>query len=405
MSAKFLVFSSQYPVAERIQKIFLLSVSAFTSICVHLRSSVVKVSALFCLFSFFCGYLSAKPAAVDYDFGTVNIGTPLKHLFQWKNPSKKQVKVGDVAFSCTCMKLLSKNEFIAPGGTLDVEVGWVAEKVGVLKFEVLVVIEGLDKPLSFKIKGAGEDPHSKPIPTAYLESGALQQMITDKAPLLMIDLRSPDKFVQFNLPGSIPMTVAQVKTRDDMKKQTLILIPEIETPTFWQEYQALIGEGFQSVRVLKGGLQAWKHSGYPLGGMNAAAKVLVMDIDPSSAYEVLRNGHYVLVNAGNQKISFKSTVIKPVPVNELLNQNKPAYDGIILAGESSPATSGKISQKLPGINLYSVTGGINDLNEIVAIRETVTKPGVMTVGSSGMTLVSGSSSSPGSGGGCGGCPK
>jgi rhodanese-related sulfurtransferase len=119
-------------------------------------------------------------------------------------------------------------------------------------------------------------------------AGVLQQVKGGRETLL-IDVRSPEAFGRFRIPGSINIPMHFVKTKPFIKKKPFILLDEgFRYGTLTEGCGTLVDAGFPC-SVLYGGLTAWRDAGgslegdhatwQRLGDMSAAALFLEKDWD------------------------------------------------------------------------------------------------------------------------------
>ncbi|MBN2468906.1 MAG: hypothetical protein JXD19_12230 [Deltaproteobacteria bacterium] len=88
----------------------------------------------------------------------------------------------------------------------------------------------------------------------------------EKQDIVLVDIRSPEKFEQFSIPGSINIPLFAVKTKAFLKSQLLVLVDEgYRICRLERACGDLRKSGF-AVRYLKGGLSSWRDTGAPLTG-------------------------------------------------------------------------------------------------------------------------------------------
>ena len=97
----------------------------------------------------------------------------------------------------------------------------------------------------------------------YISVDKVAQMIIEKDPsLLLIDVRSPQQYKEFSLPGALNIPIDSLLLE---KNQQLFLNPDVYTVVFYSngnslaDYAWLITKdaGFRSLYVMEGGLNAW----------------------------------------------------------------------------------------------------------------------------------------------------
>lgn len=94
----------------------------------------------------------------------------------------------------------------------------------------------------------------------------MMQKIQQKQGLFLIDIRHEKQFNTFKIPGSMNMPLSFIKTKPFLKTKPIILIHQsIAYSEMVQLVKELNDTGFQ-VKILQGGLAAWKHKGGTLVG-------------------------------------------------------------------------------------------------------------------------------------------
>ena len=88
-----------------------------------------------------------------------------------------------------------------------------------------------------------------------IEPAELASWIAQRKPVLILDLRAPDAFAQFHIPGAKNMSFDQL-AKADLPKDQPILLYSADGVRAGQAWTILAGRGLD-VRVLKGGLRAW----------------------------------------------------------------------------------------------------------------------------------------------------
>ncbi len=83
------------------------------------------------------GTVTAEPAEV-FSFGTANLQVPLTNVFTLRNTGPEAFSVVSVRPSCECLEVLAHPAAIGAGGTGNVEVRYVPDKVGQVDYRVLV---------------------------------------------------------------------------------------------------------------------------------------------------------------------------------------------------------------------------------------------------------------------------
>ena len=92
----------------------------------------------------------------------------------------------------------------------------------------------------------------------------------------LIDIRSPEKFYSYRVPGSINLSPYEIKTKASLKSKHLVLMGDkaslLETGLLCRELKE---QGFRKVNIVKNGINYWK---YKLIGRDAKS-VNLWDLD------------------------------------------------------------------------------------------------------------------------------
>ena len=74
----------------------------------------------------------------------------------------------------------------------------------------------------------------------------------------LVDVRPPTQFRRFHIAGSVNIAPFAVKTNPTLKSERVVLIGETLSACFLERLrERLLNNGFQDVRILDGGIQAW----------------------------------------------------------------------------------------------------------------------------------------------------
>jgi rhodanese-related sulfurtransferase len=117
---------------------------------------------------------------------------------------------------------------------------------------------------------------------------------------LLIDVRSPEAFGRFRIPGSINIPLHFVKTKPFLKKKPFILLDEgFRYGLLAEECRKLADAGFPC-SVLYGGLTAWRDDGGTLEGDHAAWRSL--GNMPAAAFFLEKGGEdWLMIDVSRQR--------------------------------------------------------------------------------------------------------
>jgi rhodanese-related sulfurtransferase len=114
--------------------------------------------------------------------------------------------------------------------------------------------------------------------------------------LLVADLRPSREFEGIRIPGSVNFPVRELKTKLYLRERRLLLVdrgyrgPELEAAC-----RNMRDSGFHTVRVLAGGLEAWRRHIGPLAGEGLAEAALYR-VGPEILEGGLRHGEWVVID-------------------------------------------------------------------------------------------------------------
>lgn len=98
-----------------------------------------------------------------------------------------------------------------------------------------------------------------------------------KGQLTLVDIRSPEKFSRYRIPGSLNIPAHILKTKAFLKSRHVVLVDEGQgVSQLLAACKQLRRAGFMKVSVLRGGLNYWRHKVGPLQGDKSAQRELDM---------------------------------------------------------------------------------------------------------------------------------
>ena len=103
-------------------------------------------------------------------------------------------------------------------------------------------------------------------PTLYIAPEEVWRKIWEKKDILLIDVRSSDKFEAFRIAGSINMPLFSIKNKAILQSKYLVIFNEgFEYRNLEKECKYLRTRGF-NISILNGGLNFWRQTCGPLEG-------------------------------------------------------------------------------------------------------------------------------------------
>ena len=92
------------------------------------------------------------------------------------------------------------------------------------------------------------------------------QKLKEKQDFILIDVRNPNEFEKFRIPGSINIPLFALKTKTFLKSKPLVLVNEGHRYKQLTEECAILSETGFTISILDGGLYQWRRKGGPLEG-------------------------------------------------------------------------------------------------------------------------------------------
>jgi rhodanese-related sulfurtransferase len=163
----------------------------------------------------------------------------------------------------------------------------------------------------------------------------------------LIDIRHESYFKKLHIPSSINIPLFALKTKSFLKKQNIILINQgYGYQNMLATFRILDHNGFQSVKILKGGLNAWYQADRPIVGDIFQLRELNL-IPPDALYADQMFQHILIVEIyKNNQIGIDQYFPKLIPVqlkttsaaldtinNHIINDKKTPLYVVIIFGK------------------------------------------------------------------------
>jgi rhodanese-related sulfurtransferase len=110
---------------------------------------------------------------------------------------------------------------------------------------------------------------------SFIESAELRRRLEHATETIVIDVRTPEEFIGplGHIPGARNIQVGELSARlwgrEEMRNTPIVLV--CKTHKRSANGAALLRDaGFEQVSVLRGGMEEWKRSGYPVDSQRAA---------------------------------------------------------------------------------------------------------------------------------------
>ena len=245
------------------------------------------------------GARAADPADV-FQFGTASLGVPLTNRFLLRNEGAGPVEVKSAIPSCECIVVTNWTSVILGGNAGIVDVTFVPDKPGEVDYRVYVQTTDPERPeIEYAIRGRvvdGSRPQTVRDMALYLDLQDVKQLMNNPERATWIDVRSPDKHGLVRIPGALQIPLYAVKTKDFLRGRSVVLVDDGHgSSALEEECGKLRAMGFSDVRILYGGLNAWRQ----LGGILEGNAGRVLDrVPPSALHEIADSADWLMVDAG-----------------------------------------------------------------------------------------------------------
>jgi len=148
---------------------------------------------------------------------------------------------------------------------------------------LMIAITGFPCYLSAKQKPASPKL-KKHNPSLAISVDSVLFKLKQKQNITLVDIRKPEEFEKVRIPGSINIPLHAVKTKAFLKSQPIVLVNNGYQYTLLEkECKNLKSKGFK-VKILKGGLNCWRHKKAPFAGDVFSQKEL-NKVSPRAFYQ------------------------------------------------------------------------------------------------------------------------
>ena len=278
----------------------------------------------------------------------------------YRNEGPAPVELKRVAPGCDCITVLSHPETVAPGASARIACVYRSTVPGNIRTVVDVFGADPAQPaFSFGVTGFVAEK-------AWLASA--QEAMAGDPQQLLVDVRSAGEFAEAHVPRALNVPAFALKAQAALRGRKLVLLDDGLVPeTLLAEVVALQARGFKDVRVLVGGLTAWKRAGGALEGPGSAALSGWIPAEKFGASRVANP--WLCVEVGGPAVASDSLPrlqVGTVPELEqrLAQESWPVSGGAdfrpVLVILADPALAGRIEQgpgRASGRQIYFLTGG------------------------------------------------
>jgi len=140
-------------------------------------------------------------------------------------------------------------------------------------------------------------------PAFAISVESVLRKLKKKEEIALIDVRNREEFEKIRIPGSINISLFAIKTKTFLKHKPLVLINEgYHHGPLEQECKRLRASGFTAVRILNGGLNAWREKGATLNGDIFAQKEL-NKMPPQIFFEEKNDESWIVIDVSGSENS------------------------------------------------------------------------------------------------------
>ena len=238
-----------------------------------------------------CNYESFSDVVISRpicDFGEIASTSIVMRSYEIVNESESIMGIADIQSSCDCLHILKYPQSLYPRSTNYVDVVLQPVVTGDVSYIVTInLADSSSSSCSFELRGVvhatdqGLLPkdRSTDISTELLTQKMLSRdlqaymgpaeaiALSKKTQCAILDVRSGDEYDAVHIPGSLHVPLYAIQTKNYLRDRSLLLVDGYGlTSSLEEKCRQLRAMGFKSVRILYGGLSAWKRVGGPLQG-------------------------------------------------------------------------------------------------------------------------------------------
>ncbi len=213
----------------------------------------------------------------------------------------------------------------------------------------------------------------------------VMQKIRQKERLFLVDIRHEKEFNTFKIPGSINIPLSFIKTKSFLKSNPIILVHKsIAYSELSGQVKDLQKKGF-NIKIMQGGLWAWKHKGGKLVGNHFSYQDL-NQISAKTFFMEKNHEEWVILNAcskpspAQKQMAPKALYVQafgklPDMVRSVFSKRNSPLQTIVIFNETGNYTQfeEKISNAY-GNRVFYLKGGIKAYREFLNYQALANKP-------------------------------
>jgi rhodanese-related sulfurtransferase len=209
----------------------------------------------------------AAEIASKLDLDSVHVGETARRDLLIPNSTGKPITIKEVSASCSCVHILGVSRTITPNATGNLTLEYKPTRPGKAEIEILVALDPANAPV-VEFHWTGEvlpmitPAQPKAASTAaesasFIATGELARTLVASHGML-VDIREPARYHLGSIDGAANWPVSILRTFSSLRAKPIVLAGNgSDDATVLQAALELRQAGFQSVKVLRGGIRRW----------------------------------------------------------------------------------------------------------------------------------------------------
>ena len=289
-----------------------------------------------------------------------------------------------VCLACVLPVLVCAEQGATAGASSN---GTIRDKNGACAAEAARRSSGPAAPVATLAFTHGKVQHDR----AHYISPTEAQGLRDTGQAVLVDVRRPEAFASFSIPGSINIPATAVPTKGFLRNKAIILVDRGYAEAGLDALRdRLARKGFGKVAVLDGGLNAWRRAFGPLPGDESAQRRLDR-ITPRELHPLRQYGDWAVLDVS--AVAMPDPGASPRQRSEHLQaglatlREAQAPDAarlvmVTATGKGYPAITAAVTE-LGWEHVYYLTGGRRAYDEYLVWRAALKRPGRVAIGCRG----------------------
>jgi rhodanese-related sulfurtransferase len=222
------------------------------------------------------------------------------------NEAKSPLRLIELRPTCTCVAVVSFPLLVPPGQTLYASVLVRPEKIGPLRAKLEMLQEGKNGVTEVtSIKGTVRAPHQESLAFKAssedrIQAPLLLTRLNEENRPLVVDVREASAFARAHIPRSLNIPVQALEKMAHAHEREVVLVDDgLSQEKTLEILRELKGKSFSRVRMLEGGLPAWRAIGGDLSSDGDVFKEVNI-LTAASVFEKVARQEASLLFVGNR---------------------------------------------------------------------------------------------------------